>query len=244
MSLSASKAFTFAACGSMTENSAAAYDQYMQEYYNKLDGMDGWLGDALNKARKTHDQFMQSRLWEFGKIIKGNTGNYVGKYEIGYLGALRFQQDAQGYMRDIITANPVVMAMFETEQASGYEGDLHHLNKGIGEDNYFYRKVMDGGITINPADDEIHSRIKIYSHSRDNHTHYSMRERMDARRTWRASECYISNGYDPTSPTGEKLLTLEEVEKRKIEAAAELAKEQSDQLGGEDAFNNIDNINN
>lgn len=230
MGISASRAFTLASCGSMTEHSAAAYDQYMQNYYSKLDGLGGWLGEALGKARQAHDNFMESRLWEFGKIVKGNVGNYVGKYEIGYLGALRSQQSAQGYMRDIITANPMVMSLFQTEQISGYDKDIHHLNKGIGEDNYFYRKVMDGGVSINRNNENSSYSLKIYSHSRDNHTHYTMRERMDARKTWRATECYIKNGFDPTSIMGGKVLTLEEVEERKLEEAEKLANEEKGEL--------------
>lgn len=222
MGLSASSAFNFAACGSMTEGAANEYDKFMKNYYSKFEGKGGWLGEALDRAKETHDTFMRSRMWEFGKIIKGDQGSFVGRYEIGYLGALRFQQAAEGYMRDIIGANPMVMGLFEEGRVSGYDSGLHKLNMGVGEDNYFYRKVMDGGMTL--GNDQPSEGHKTFLSSRDNYTHYSMRERMDARRTWRATECYIRNGFDPTSPDGDKVLSLEEVEERR-----KLAEEQKNE---------------
>lgn len=213
MAMTASQFFSRSAAGSLSEESAMAYDSQMQDYYTRFDGATGWLKEAVDKTKQLHDTFMSSRMWEFSKIAKGEVGTFVGRYEIGYLGSLYAQRGADGFMRDIIMANPTVMELFEAERLTGYDTDLHRYNTGLGNDNYFYRKVTDGVVTIKHGDEM--NGHSIYLNTRDDFAHYSARERMGAKRTWRASDAYVKNGYNPTSTLEQNIFSVEEVEERK-----------------------------
>jgi len=208
--MSSSSAFTYAASGSMSEKVASVYDQQMNNFYSSFSGLNTWLGDALKEVKENHDYFMRSRLWEFGKKLKGGEGMYVGRYEVGYLGGLDFQREAEGFMRDIIMANPSAMELYQAGRISGYGGELADLNFGIGRENFYYNKVNNGYVEHS---DEGTSHTRFLS-TRDNHTSYSTRERHDAHRTWRATDVHIRNGYDPTiSILGDmdgKVLSVEE----------------------------------
>lgn len=204
--LSSAQAFGYAASGSMNEQVAAIYDKQFNNYYDNINpNLGGWLGDAVKTVKESHDLFMRSRLWELGNKLKGNDGMYVGRYEIGYLGGLTYQQSAEGYMRDIIMANPTMMNLYEAGRVEGYDRELHALNNGVGRDNFFFNKVNNGYLTKEEGTLK-HTR---FLSTRDNMTSYSTRERHDSHRTWRASDIHIQNGYDPSSITGNKLLSVE-----------------------------------
>ena len=205
--MTSSKAFGYAASGSMNEQVASIYNQQFNDYYTTLgNNLTGWLGDTIKEVKDSHDFFMRSRLWELGNKLKGNDGMYVGRYEIGYLGGLTYQQSAEGYMRDIIMANPNMMNLYLEGRVSGYDGELNFRNVGVGRDNYYFNKVQNGYL----AKEENQYKHTRFLSTRDHMTNYSVRERHDSHRTWRASDVHIQNGYDPTSLEGNKLLTIEE----------------------------------
>lgn len=209
--INATSAFSRACSGSMTEASASAFDQYMGNFYQKYENLTGWLGDTVQSVKDAHKNFMESRMWEFGNRINGKDGQYVGRFEIGYLSEVQYQQQATGFMRDYIMANPLLMALYETEQVSGYDGDFSNLCSGIGTDNYFFNKAMDGKIDFNEEEQKLTRTV--YTTSRDNLTHLSFSERVDIHRTWKATNLHIANGlFDPTSVMNGKILSLEEVE--------------------------------
>lgn len=213
--MSSADAFGFAASGSMNETAAAVYDQQMNTIYNQFGNLTGWLGEALDQAKEKHDFFMRSRLWEFGKKLKNNEGSYVGRYQIGYLAGLTSQREAEGFMRDIIMANPTVRRLYDEGRVHGYGGELNRLSTGLERDNYYFNKVMDGALGYVEVNDERQYRHTHYRTTRDRGTHYSTRERHDSHRTWRGSDIHINAGYDPTyngMMDGEagKVLTVEQ----------------------------------
>ena len=205
--LSSSQAFGYAASGSMNETVAGIYNQQFTNFYNSLDpNLTGWLGETVQKVKDTHDLFMRSRLWELGNKLKGNDGMFVGKYEIGYLGGIEYQRQADGYMRDIIMANPTIMDLYQKGRVEGYEGEPHPYNYGIGRENFFFNKVNNG--YVQKQDDGRYGYTRFLS-TRDHLTGYSTRERHDAHRTWRASDIHVQNGLDPTNIYGGEIYSEE-----------------------------------
>ena len=208
MSLSAATAFNLGASSSMSPQAAMDYDVYMKSYYEKFNNTSGWFTESINKVKEEHRYFMDSHMWEFSNIIKNKEGHFVGKYEIGYLSEVEYQRDAIGYMRDIIMANPNMMQLYIDGRASGYENDFStDLNSGIGRDNYYYNKIMNGYVNDN-NEGRIHRTQ--YNTNRDGRTNYTVKERRDSHRTWRATDIHIDNGLDPTSILGNGLLSIEE----------------------------------
>lgn len=212
-------AFMRATSGSMTDNSAAVFDNYMGNMYQKYENLTGWLGDTLNSVKELHTNFMNSRIWEFSNRVNGKDGQYVGRFEIGYLSEVRYQQQALGFMRDYIMANPELMALYQTEQISGYDGDFHNACAGIGRENYFYNRSIDGKVIFDKEENTLTRTT--FSSSRDQLTHLSIAERVGIHRTWQATNLHIAkNLFDPTSVSNANILSLEEVEERRKEAEA------------------------
>lgn len=216
--INATSAFTRACSGSMTDASAGVYNTFMSNFYSKYENLTGWLSDTLDTVKEAHTNFMNSRMWEFGNRINGKDGQYVGRFEIGYLSEVEYQQQATGFMRDYIMANPAMMSLYQEERISGYGGDFSDLCTGIGRDNYYFNKAMDGKVHF---DKEANTLIRTnYSNSRDNLSHLTFSERVDIHRTWQATNLHIAEGlFDPSGCSGDKVLTLEEVADLKAEAA-------------------------
>lgn len=204
-------AFNRGCGGSLSSEAAQVYDSFMGNMLQKYDNLTGWLSETVDSVKKAHTNFMSSKMWEFSNRI-GRTGHYVGRFEIGYLSEVQFQQQATGFMRNYIMANPNMMALYETEQASGYDGDFSDLCSGIGHGNYYYDKAMDGIVTQNESDQYLY---RTYHNSMDEGTHLSPRERFDIQRTWRATDHHIKNLFDSSNIAGGNILTLEEVEERR-----------------------------
>jgi acylphosphatase len=81
----------------------------MTSLYQKYENLSGWLGETLESVKEAHKTFMNSRMWEFSNRINGKDGQFVGRFEIGYLSEVQYQQQATGFMRDYIMANPALM---------------------------------------------------------------------------------------------------------------------------------------
>lgn len=221
MKMSVSSAFNRTACGSISSQAAHEYDNFMRDYYTHLQGYGGWVGEIVGKVLEEHDTFMTSRMWEFGRTGRADIGNYVGRYEIGYLRTLSAQQNAKGYMCSVIMANPLVSRMYEEGLIDGFSDEVLHLFcTGVGEDNYFYRKVTDSTLSITA--DNVPEEYKRYLSTRDKLTTLSEHEREDALRTWRATESFVNRGYDPTSITNGPIKSVEEIELEKKQLTNEM----------------------
>lgn len=210
-------AFSMGIGGSLSERAADVYNRTMGEMFERYKGLSGWIGGAIESATTAHEKFMNSRMWEFSNRI-GRDGHYVGRFEIGYLSEVEFQQEATGFMRNYIMANPAMMALYMEDRISGYDGDFSDLCNGLGRDNYFYNKAMDGMVHM-VGEDMLRTH---YNSSRDGFTHLSGMERMDIKRTWNASNQHIAKGlFDPTSVLGGEILSPEQVEELRRQEESE-----------------------
>lgn len=197
----------------MTDGSAAVFDSYMASMYQKYDNLTGWLGDTLNSVKEAHNSFMNSRMWEFSNRVNGKDGQYVGRFEIGYLSEIQYQQQATGFMRDYIMANPLVMDLYQQQRISGFDGDFHAACSGTGRDNYFYNRSIDGKVMFDKEEQTLNRTA--FTSSRDDLTHLGFSERVDIHRTWQATNLHLlQNLFDPTSSLNDKILSVEEVEER------------------------------
>ncbi|HFT2124618.1 TPA: hypothetical protein RG892_000383 [Pseudomonas aeruginosa] len=203
-------AFSHAISGSFTEESIAKYADYVNNSTALLQNAGGWLGEQAKKTLDCFTSFVNSRAWEMGKrLLNKNDGEYVGRYSIGYLGSIEALQGAEGYMRDYIMANPVMMQLYLDGEIEGYGGEFSKFCSGVGEENLFYRRSMNGLLNLTTVDDKPHLR----------HTHYhdslggkiSFRERCDVQKTWAAIDHHRAKSlFDLTSPAGNKLKSAEE----------------------------------
>lgn len=203
--MNSANAFTFAISGSYTENQMQQYQQYVNQSAAAFQSVGGWLAQQATKAVDNFSNFMDSRAWEMGKrLLNNQDGEYVGRFEIGYLGTVHGLQGAQGFMRDYIMAHKGLHQDWLDGNIEGYDGEFHARCRGIGEENIFYRRAMHGLLNLEMVNDAPQMR----------HTHYheslggglSFRERVDIQKTWTAVDHHRAKAlFDVTSPSNQPL---------------------------------------
>lgn len=208
--MKSANAFSYAISGSFTDEAINKYAQYVNNTTAMFQNASGWLGEQAKKTMSNFDTFLNSRAWEMGKRLLGkNDGEYVSRYSIGYLGNLESIQQAEGYMRDYIMAHPVLHQMYLDEEIEGYGGEFSHFCAGVGADNLFYRRSMNGLLNLEMIDETAHLR----------HTHYhdtlggqlTFRERVDVQKTWAAVNHHLAGSlFDLTSAEGNKRKSAQE----------------------------------
>lgn len=211
--MNSADAFSFSISGSHTEASINRYADYLNRANQALGRFGGWLGDQAARNMESFDNFLQSRAWEMGKrLLNKEDGEFVGRYSIGYLGSLGAQQNAEGYMRDIIMANPIVQQLYLDGELEGYGGEFSHFCAGIGKDNLIWRRMFDGVVNLT-KEDEV-NRLTRASYSDSAVGKYSYRDKVYAHKTHAASNHHIATTqFDITSSKGQKrtsFLDLEE----------------------------------
>lgn len=188
--------FTHAFAGAQTESSMKSYSQSVNIGVGDLTG---WMAEKANEMKADFKSFMDSRLWEFSARIMGDgDGDYVGRFEIGYLGTANGLQGAQGFMRDYIMASPTVRQMYEDDLLDGYGGEFSSDNVGIGRDNIYFRRATNG--VVRRENDRM-----LHSHFSDTGLPgLSFRERVNIHKTWRAADAWLAETFlDITSVRGE-----------------------------------------
>lgn len=203
--MKSANAFSYAISGSFTESQVNRYGDYLNQSAAALQGVGGWLSQQAEKTLESFDKFKNSRAWEMGKRLLGNSdGDFVPRFEIGYLGSVEALQGAQGHMRDIIMCHPALQQMYIDEEISGYGGDFSKWNTGIKEENLFYRRMWNGVLNLEVVDEK--PTLK--------HTHFfdtiggqlSFRERVDSHKTHAAIDHHRAKAiFDVTSEMGDKL---------------------------------------
>jgi len=202
--MNSANAFSYAISGSYTEDQINKYGQYVNQSAAALQGLGGWLADQAGKTLQTFDKFLNSRAWEMGRRLLGNSdGDFVPRYEVGYLGSESALQGAQGHMRDVIMAHPLMQQMYLDGEIVGYNGEFSDWCTGVGEDNLFYRKIWNGVLKLEEVDG-----VNTLKHTHYQDTvggKYSFRERVDAHKTHAAITHHMASTlFDLTSELGEK----------------------------------------
>lgn len=202
--MNSADAFSFSISGSHTEGSINRYADYLNRANQALGRFGGWLGDQAARNMESFDNFVSSRAWEMGKrLLNKEDGEFVGRYSIGYLGSLNAQQQADGYMRDVIMANPIIQQLYLDGEIDGYGGEFSHFCSGIGADNLIWRRMFDGVVNLTKQEDVNHLSRSSYSDSAAGK--YSYRDKVYAHKTHAASNHHIATTqFDITSSKGSK----------------------------------------
>lgn len=206
--MKSANAFSYAISGSFTESQINRYGEYVNGTAAALQGVGGWLEKQATKTMECFDKFKNSRAWEMGKRLLGQSdGDYVGRYEIGYLGSLEGLQGAQGHMRDIIMCHPALQQMYMDKEISGYDGNFSAWCTGIGADNLFYRKMWSGVLNLSTTDEGPPTlRHTHYFDTAGGGVGYSFREKVDSHKTHIAIDHHRAKKmFDVTSEQGDKL---------------------------------------
>jgi hypothetical protein len=210
--LNSADAFSFSISGSHTEGSINRYADYLSRANTALGRFGGWLGEQAARNMESFDNFLQSRAWEMGKrLLNKEDGEFVGRYSIGYLGSVNAQQQADGYMRDVIMANPILQQLYLDGEIEGYGGEFSHFCSGIGADNLIWRRMYDGVLNLTKQDDVNHLSRVSYNDSAVGK--YSYRDKVYAHKTHAASNHHIATTqFDITSSQGNKRKSFLDVE--------------------------------
>lgn len=210
--MNSANAFIYACSGSYNEDQMNKYSSFVNQNVSQFQQMGGWLAEQANKTLDGFNTFLNSKAWELGKrLLNKVDGDYVGRFDIGYLGSLEALQGAQGFMRDYVMAHTGVMQGYLDETLEGYGGEFSAFCTGVGEENLFYRRAMDGVLNLTTVDDKPSLQ----------HTHYyesvggglSFRQKVDIHKTWCAIDSHMAKSlFDVTSPDGKKIGKKEVVE--------------------------------
>lgn len=210
--MNSADAFSFSISGSHTETSISRYADYLNRTNSALGRFGGWLGDQAARNMESFDTFLQSRAWEMGKrLLNKEDGEFVGRYSIGYLGSVSAQQNADGYMRDVIMANPIIQQLYMDEEIDGYGGEFSHFCKGIGADNLIWRRMFDGVVNLDKLEEV--NRLRRTSYNDSAVGKYSYRDKVYAHKTHAASNHHIATTqFDITSSAGNKRKSFMDLE--------------------------------
>lgn len=201
--MNSSDLFAFGISGSQTEQSIGQYQAFVnQSNAVAPSGISSWLKDKVDGLQQNFVGFVNSRLWEYSTRLLGEgSGEYVGRFDIGYLRTIEGLQSAEGLMQNYIMANPNVMKLYQDDIIEGYGGNFSPLCKGIGRDNLFFRQATNG---VARQEGEGEDRHWLRTHFQDSIGNaLSFRERVDIHKTWAAVDHHIATTYlDITSPLG------------------------------------------
>lgn len=191
--MNSAHAFSYATSGSYTEAQMAKHTDYIHQSLAAFQSGGGWLAEQANKAMDGFNKFLNSRAWELGKrLLNKQDGEFVSRFEIGYLGSADAILSADGYMRDYIMAHPGLHQDYLDKTFAGFDGNFHKLCIGVGDTNPFYRKAMNGLLNLETVDEVTTLR----------HTHYndsmggglSFRDRVNIQKTWAAASHHRAKG--------------------------------------------------
>ena len=202
--MNSAQAFTYGMSGSYTEAQMQNHSAYVTQNNSLFKQAGGWLAEQAEKTMDSFNKFMDSRAWELSKRLLGQSdGDFVGRYDIGYLGSVNALQQSQGYMRDYIMGHRGIMQDYLDEQISGYEGDFNKLCFGVAEENIFYRRAMNGVLNLETVNDKQQLRHTQYHETLGQGL--SFRERVDIHKTWNAIDLHRAKRmFDVTSSEGDK----------------------------------------
>lgn len=202
--MNSAAAFSYAISGSMTEQSMNQYANMLNASHQQVKALGGWLAQQAEKTMDGFNQFVNSRAWELGaRMLKKNDGEYVGRFDIGYLGSMAGLQGAEGFMRNYIMANPEVMQLYLDGEISGYDGEFHESCSGVGRANPYYRKAMHGIVHFTEVDE---TRRAVHTHYHDTGGgQLSFRQRDNIQKTYNAINHHLAaTQFDFTSVDGKK----------------------------------------
>lgn len=210
--MNSANAFSYAISGSFTEDQISKYSDYVAQSTAALQGAGGWLAQQAGKTADQFSKFFNSRAWEMSKRLLGDSdGDYVGRFDIGYLGSINGLQSAQGRMQDVIMAHPEMMQLYLDGEICGFNGEFSNWSQGLREENLTYRGMWNGVTHLEKVDG-----VNTLHHTHFNDSvggKFSFRERVNAHKTHAAiTHHMLTTLFDLTSPDGGRQKKHQDVE--------------------------------
>lgn len=179
--------------------------QYLQNQFNNFTGvLTNTANDFIQKSREQFERFNGHAAIEFARnMIKSVMGkSEVSTDRITSLWEINQFQGASLQMQRWVMANPTVRELYHDQRCEGYgESYVDTQPKLRGEDQYDYRRVMDGVVQYTEEGDWF---AKIYCEELiEGDRDLTHGEKVDIIHTWSKLEYLIALGKDdPTSPEG------------------------------------------
>lgn len=210
--MNSANAFSYAISGSFTEDQISKYSDYVAQSTAALQGAGGWLAQQANKTADQFTKFFNSRAWEMGKRLLGSSdGDYVGRFDIGYLGSISGLQGAQGRMQDVIMAHPGLMQLYLDKEICGFNGEFTNWSQGLKEENLTYRGMWSGVMNLDKVND-----VNVLRHTHFNDSiggKFSFREKVNAHKTHAAIDHHLlTTMFDLTSADNDRMKKHQSVE--------------------------------
>lgn len=174
-----------------------------QQVYNvseKLtDAGRAFLDGAKNLYETIHDSETIRKAQTALRLMGANLSN---PNTVQWYNTLEQIQNASVTMQPYIMANPVIGNLYQQQLCDGYsETFVPYEGEGHGEDNYLYRRIMDGVVVHNEDTDE-YSYTNYYEDTLEGEREMGVDEVARVLTMWEIVEMAVENHLDPTNPDG------------------------------------------
>lgn len=158
----------------------------------------------MDACRNISQNIQNSDIMRRVELALRQSGSHTHPDQIRYLSTLEDIQAATGPMMRYNMALPDIRELYYKDRCHGYGENYFDVNpKTVGDDDYNYRRVMDG--VFHEVDGKI-----VYKHYYelllDGDRDLTPLEKMDIISTWDMMRFYIKQGLDPTDELGGELM--------------------------------------
>jgi hypothetical protein len=174
--------------------------EFLAEQYSNLSHRLTQTGQQfMAMARQTYDTMNNSQAMRIMRAAGRKINSLWEQDDIRRLTTIGELQHAQPVMQRWIMAEPEIRSLYQQQRLDGYSDTYIDMHPGaIGEDHYDYRRVMNGMIVDNKADDGWSATTYIEELAEEQEL--TLEEQVEIIDTWHLAKRMIREGReDPTS---------------------------------------------
>lgn len=186
--------------------------QYMRDTAQQIGQYVQQTGSQFAQGVLTaYESYYSDGALRHARAALSKVKSYFQADKITMLNSVYDIQQAQPIMQRYIMAEPTLRQMYHDGRCNGYQGSYVDPFPGmIGEQDYNYRRVMNGILVETPkTDDEPHGnwQFNVYvDELMEGDRELEIHEQRDIMETWRAVRFSLAHSLlDPSSPSGEML---------------------------------------
>jgi hypothetical protein len=156
----------------------------------------------LSNARTIYDNLNGSYAMQLARAAINKVGNMFTRTDIHEIREIDRMQNANLIMQRYIMANPEVRGMFQSQLCNGYSDTYVDMEPGkIGENHYDYRRVMNGIVKEDKADDGEYMSSYYLDELAEGDRELMHDEQVSIMKTWEEISYLMKHGKsDPTDP--------------------------------------------
>ncbi len=181
------------------------------EYYNtELNGLfskvvDGVSQSFINGAKKMYDTINNSELLNIGRAALANAVGFLQPDVIVNTSVAQLN-NATAIMQRYIMAEPTLNKLYLANRCDGfYETFVNNNGTDVKDDNYDYRRVMDGVLQYDESTGDAYYNTYSQAENDMGENDLSVDEQFDLLSTWDNVAIAIASGDDPSNSSGGKL---------------------------------------